>query len=82
MANPFLPDFWDYVHRFGHQPKGSIVLLIQTIEEVTLLAIIFICDVFHLSLQEQDYKDGAGVRERYKNAIQLCTRTLQDVRDV
>ena len=34
--------------------------------EATLLAIIFICDVFHLLLQEQDHQEGAGVQERYK----------------
>ena len=66
MANPFPPDLWGYVHGFGHQPKGSIVPLVQTIEEATLPAIIFIRDVFHLSLQEQDHQEGAGVRERYE----------------
>ena len=50
--------------------------------EPTLPAIIFICDVFCVSLLEQDHQEGAGVRECYKNATQLCTRTLQDVRDV
>ena len=31
-----------------------------------LPAIIFIRDVFYLSLQEQDHQEGADVRERYK----------------
>ena len=31
-----------------------------------LPAIIFIYDVFHLSLQEQDHQERAGVREHYK----------------
>ena len=34
--------------------------------EATLLAIIFIRDIFHLSLQEQDHKEGAGVQKRYE----------------
>ena len=29
----------------------------------------------------QDVRDIRDVRERYKNAIQLCTRTLEDVRE-
>ena len=39
--------------------------------EATLPPIIFIRDIFHLSLQEQDHQEGAGVRERYENATQL-----------
>ena len=31
-----------------------------------LPAIIFICDVFHVLLLEQDHQEGAGVQERYK----------------
>ena len=41
--------------------------------EATLPAIIFIHDVY-VSLQEQDYQEGAGVREcyeTYKNETQL-----------
>ena len=26
-TNPFPPDFWDYVHGYGHQPEGLIVSL-------------------------------------------------------
>ena len=38
MANPFPPDLWGYVHGFGHQPKGSIVPLVQTIEGMANLS--------------------------------------------
>ena len=34
--------------------------------EATLPPIAFIRDVFHLSLQEQDHQEGAGIRERYE----------------
>ena len=34
--------------------------------EATLSAIIFICDVFHLTLQEQDHLEGAGLEDVQK----------------
>ena len=52
------------MHRFGHKlgmiSKSQLTIKVQNLE-VTLLLIIFICDVFHLLLQEQDYQKGAGV---------------------
>ena len=50
--------------------KSQLTIKAQNLE-ATLPAIIFIRDVFHLSLQEQDHQEGAGVRERYENATQL-----------
>ena len=50
--------------------KSQLTIKAQNLE-ATLPAIIFICDVFHLSLQEQDHKKGAGVQKGYKNATQL-----------
>ena len=38
IANPFPPDLWGYMHRFGHQPKGLIVPLVQTIEGMVNLS--------------------------------------------
>ena len=51
--------------------------------EATLPAIIFICDVFHLSLQEQDYQKRAGIQEcyyfvTYKNAATYKDATRTD----
>ena len=57
------------MHRFGHKlgiiSKSQLTIKAQNLE-ATLPAIIFIRDVFHLSLQEQDHQEGAGVRERYE----------------
>ena len=57
------------MHRFGHKlgiiSKSQLTIKAQNLE-ATLPAIIFICDLFHLWLQEQDYQEGAGVREHYK----------------
>ena len=38
IANPFSPDLWGYVHGFGYQPEGLLVLLIQTIEGMANLS--------------------------------------------
>ena len=49
--------------------------------EATLQAIVLIRDVFHLSLQEQDHQEGAGVRERYetyKNAAIYKNETYKN----
>ena len=48
-------------------PMGTILDLLKAQNlEATLPAIIFIRDVFHLSLQEQDHQEGAGIRKRYE----------------
>ena len=61
---------WGFEHRFGHKLgiKSTRSL------EATLPAIIFIRDVFHVSLLEQE---GAGVRERYKNMTEFEIRGRQ-----
>ena len=37
IANLSPPDLWDYVHGFGYQPQGLIVLFVQPIEDMANL---------------------------------------------
>ena len=75
IANPFPPDLWGYVHRFGHQPEGLIApfahydplkhtIKAQSLEAI-LPAIIFIHDVY-VSLLEQDTIRKGRVYEMYE----------------
>ena len=61
--------------------KSQLTIKVQNLK-ATLPAIIFIRNVFHLSLQEQHHQEGAGVQkcyETYKNASTLLyTRTLRE----
>ena len=61
--------------------KSQLTIKAQNLV-ATLPAIIFIRDIFHLTLQEHDHKKRAGVRERYKTyknvSTLLYTRTLRE----
>ena len=57
------------MHRFDHKleiiSKSQLTIKAQNLK-ATLPAIIFIRNVFHLSLQEWDHQEEAGVWEHYK----------------
>ena len=72
MANLFPPDLWGYVHRFSHQPEGSItpfahydLLKAQNLEAMLPTIILFVTS---MSLPEQDTTKKGRV---YENAMQI-----------
>ena len=52
MANPFPPDFWGYVHRFGHQTKGLIAPLAYYTLHMPMGTILDLLKVWQISLRQ------------------------------
>ena len=61
------------MHRFSHNlgiiSKSQLMIKVQNLE-TKFLAKLFICNVFHMLLQEQDHKEKADVQD------------VQDIQDV